>query len=70
MIMELFVLLVMHLFIGVLIKEYVSSVMTEKSMIKDYKPVLLAQMIHQSKEMDFAILVLKEPSISQTKRSA
>lgn len=70
MIMVLFVLLAMHHFIGVLMKEYVSSVMTEKYMIQDHRLVSLAQAIHQLKEMDIVMLALKELSIFQTKRSA
>lgn len=70
MIMVLFVLLVMPHSIGVLMKEYVSSVMTEKYMIQEHKLASLVQVIHQSKEMDIVMLVLKELSIFQIKRSA
>mgnify|MGYP000876459961 FL=1 len=70
MIMVLFVLLVMHHSIGVLMKEYVSSVMTARYMIQEHKLVSLVQVICQSKEMDIVIHVLKEPNISQIKKSA
>lgn len=70
MIMVLFVLLVMHHSIGVLMKEYVSSVMTARYMIQEHKLVSLVQVICQSKEMDIVIHAPKEPNISQIKRSA
>lgn len=70
MIMVLFVLLVMHHFIGVLMKEYVNSAMTEKYMIQEYKLVSHVLVMHQFKEMDIVILVLKELSTFLIKRSA